>query len=351
MTFRILLIAAALLCLARAAAAEPGARVLDAEELAAWKAIRPSLSIRARVGDGRAKTKRAVAIARGERLALSVDAAAGSAIRWYLVLPDLTRNYANAAPPWEPNAYAWTGMDDVGYFQVELVALRDRAEIEPFAGGEIAAAIAALPDGRGFYHAEVGTFWFAADVAVDGRAKRTRGAADVTDRGIAAEVTRIAVRDDATYLGALAGFYNVAGLFGSTTYQAAHHVGADCADILMAAHGEWRRKPLSTNYNVQQLTQRLRTVAKLDVVDGAPSRALRWGEEIEPGDFIAVRYAGFKKFVHVGALARDEDGDGVLSGGDIVLHAGPDPLHETRLADGAFDGAVVILRPAGIAAR
>jgi hypothetical protein len=348
---RLVPLLAALLCLAETAAAEPSARALGADELAAWRVIRPSLEIRVQVDGGRTAAKRAVAITHGQRLTLSVAAKEGAAIRWYLVLPDLTRNYANAAPPWEPNAYAWTGMDAIGYFQVELVDLRDRAEIEPFAGSAIRDALAAIVGVNGFYHADVGTFWFAADTSIDGRSTRTRGAADVTDRGIASEVTRVAVRTDASYVGALEGFYNVAGLFGSTTYQAARHIGADCADILMAAHAEWRRRPLAANYNVQQLTQKLRKVAALDVADGAPSQALRWGEEIAPGDFIAVRYEGFKKFVHVGALYRDDDGDGILSAGDLVLHAGPDPLHLTRLEGGAFDGQVVILRPSPPARR
>jgi hypothetical protein len=119
----------------------------------------------------------------------------------------------------------------------------------------------------------------------------------------------------------------------------------------MAAHAEWRGKPLGANTNVQQLTQKLRKIAELDVADGAPSLALRWGEAIEAGDFIAVKYEGFKKFVHVGALARDDDGDGLLSASDLVLHAGPDPLHPTRLHHGAFDGHVVILRPSRPAPR
>jgi hypothetical protein len=348
MTRSTAILAAALLAAgSSASAADPAsARLLGAEELASWKAIRPSLSIRTQVDGGKVSARKAVAIARGQRLSLSVDAKEGAAIRWYLVLPDLTRNYANAAPPWEPNAYAWTGMDAIGYFQIELAGFRDEAEIEPFAGAAIADAVAAITGSRSFYHADVGTFWFAADTSLGGRTARTRGAADVTDRGIAAEVTRVAVRADSTYVGALEGFYNVAGLFGSTTYQAAHHVGADCADILMAALSEWRKKPLGANYNVQQLTQRLRKVAALDVADGSPSQALRWGEAIERGDFIAVKYEGFRKYVHVGALARDDDRDGLLSAKDLILHAGPDPLHLTRLEGGAFDGEVLILRPA-----
>jgi hypothetical protein len=344
--------ALASLVLAADAAADgiPAARVLAADEVAAWGAIRLSLSIRTSVDGGRPSARRAVAVERGQRLALSLEAEDGVGIRWYLVLPDLSRNYANAAPPWETNAYAWTGMDSIGYVQIELVGLRDRAEIEPFTGSAIPEALSALDDPRGFYHADVGTFRFAADVTRGGRTARTPGAVENTDRGIASAVTRVTVRGGPGYLGFLEGFYNVAGLFGSTTYQATRHVGADCADILTAAHAEWHRRTLATNRNVQQLARELRRVAEIDVADGVPSRSLRWGETVEPGDFIAVRYEGFRKFVHIGALARDDDGDGVLGAGDLILHAGPDPLHPTRLGCGAFDGHVVILRPAGIAA-
>ncbi len=350
MTRRTAILAVALLGSVASASvgAGTGARVLDADDLAAWKAIRPSLAIRTRVDGGRVAARPTVVVVRGQRLALSLKAKEGAAIRWYLVLPDLAHNYANAAPPWEPNAYAWTGMDEIGYLQIELVDFRDRAEIEPFAGSAIRDAIAALENADGFYHADAGTFRFAADASKGGRAARTPGATDVTDRGIAKAVTRVTVRTGSGYVGALEGFYNVAGLFGSTTYQAARHIGADCADILMAARAEWQGKPLAANFNVQQLTQRLRKIAEVDVVDGAPSKTLRWGEVIEPGDFIAVRYQGFRKFIHIGALFSDDDGDGVLSGWDLILHAGPDPLHLTRLEDGAFDGRVVVLRPAGI---
>jgi hypothetical protein len=139
----------------------------------------------------------------------------------------------------------------------------------------------------------------------------------------------------------------VAGLFGSTTYQSAHHIGADCADLLMAALSEWRRKPLGANTNVQQLTQRLKGVADIRLAEGRPSAPLRWGDDVRGGDFIAVKYDGFRKFVHIGALYGDADGDGLLGPGDLVLHAGPEPLHLSRLGGGVFDGAVRILRPDG----
>jgi hypothetical protein len=64
-----------------------------------------------------------------------------------------------------------------------------------------------------------------------------------------------------------------------------------------------------------------------------------------PGDFIAVNYDDSKRYHHIGALYSDHNGNGLLDADDIVLHAGPAPLHFTALSSGAFDGDVVILKP------
>jgi hypothetical protein len=153
------------------------------------------------------------------------------------------------------------------------------------------------------------------------------------------------VRESNDYLGVLSGFYNVPGVFGSTTYQTVHHLGADCADVLLAAWAEWTRRPFGKNTNVQSLTEKFRPVAKLDIIDGVPTQKLRWGHEVHPGDFIAVKYEGTRKYGHIGALHRDVDQNDLLSAQDLILHNGPDALHDTALAEGAFDGQVLILRP------
>ncbi len=73
---------------------------------------------------------------------------------------------------------------------------------------------------------------------------------------------------------------------------------------------------------------------------------MRWGDGIEPGDFIAVSYSeDAKKYHHIGALLSDENGNGILDPKDSVLHTGPDPIHKSLLEEGGFDGTVVILRP------
>ena len=62
--------------------------------------------------------------------------------------------------------------------------------------------------------------------------------------------------------------------------------------------------------------------------------------------FRALRgYEGAAQYQHIETLYRDRNGNGLLDESDLVLHAGPDPLHFSELRSGKFDGTVVILRP------
>ena len=86
-------------------------------------------------------------------------------------------------------------------------------------------------------------------------------------------------------------------------------------------------------------------VVEFEFLEGRTNKELRWGRDICPGDFIAVRYSGRKQYQHIGALFSDANGNSILDGGDLVIHAGPQPLHYSYLKDGNFDGHVAILRP------
>ncbi len=66
-------------------------------------------------------------------------------------------------------------------------------------------------------------------------------------------------------------------------------------------------------------------------------------EDVRRGDVIAVRYRSGQQFRHVGVLAGD--GNGILDGRDVVIHARPRPLRYSYLSEGNFNGEVVILRP------
>ena len=76
-----------------------------------------------------------------------------------------------------------------------------------------------------------------------------------------------------------------------------------------------------------------------------PRPTLRIQTRIGEGPWSRWRKRPLKKYHHVGALWEDANGNGTLDGDDIVIHAGPDPLHLSYLKYGAFDGRVVILKP------
>jgi hypothetical protein len=333
----------------------------SADELRLERLPRPTLSIRVQRTGRAVRMDREVSIVKGEQVRLSLARQGEGQPHWFLILPDVSRNYSNAGRPDEADAYRWHGLQAISYWQVELEDLRGRWEIEPFAGASVADAVkrlgealvagGAAPQNLRYFRSDVGTFWFAASVEFSRGTTRTPGATETDARGLSPLVLRLSVRESNGYLGALSAFYNVPGVFGSTTYQAIHHLGADCADVLLAALAEWTGQPPGKNTNVQSLTEKLQHVAELDIVDGVPNQKLRWGAEIQPGDFIAVRYEGSRKYGHIGALHSDTDGDGVLSAKDLTLHNGPDALHDTALEEGAFDGHVLILRPAPLSTK
>jgi len=308
--------------------------------------------IQTSIDGGPWRSRAAIYPLKGQDVALRVKPVPDATIRWYLVFPDLTRNYSNANNPWEDNAYRWKGFDQIDYYRIELTAARGRFEIRPLAAGnkvwdEVLAALRASErdDHRlRFYRPDAGSFWFQAVLEKGGVVTRSPGLEDVDDRGISRKVLRVSVRDGEGFLGYLSSYFNVPGVFGSVLYQSNNYIGADCADVLMAAWSKYRKRPNKKNYNVQMLVGKLRKVAAFDVKGGAPSEDVSW-EEIRPGDFIAVRYEDASRYQHIGALYSDANDNGLFDAEDLVIHAGPDPLHLSKMEWGAFDGHVVILRP------
>jgi hypothetical protein len=164
-------------------------------------------------------------------------------------------------------------------------------------------------------------------------------------QGLSPKVLRISIREGQDYLGYLTSFFNVPGLFGSTTYQSEHYIGVDCADVLITAFHKWKGRPLEKNYNVAMLVNKSTKLSELSIKGGVPDRNLVWKNDFLPGDFIAVKYQGAQQYQHIGAMAKDANQNGVLDENDLVIHAGPLPLHYSSLKEGNFDGQVVILRP------
>lgn len=292
---------------------------------------------------------------KGRKVMLKVDRIPEAKIKWHQIVPDISKIYKNANFPWEKDPYKWIGLAKIDYHRKELTEFRDIWQIKPFDNAnnpEIrdkeSSSYSFFQDETAnsrFYHKDVGSFWFQVEIAREGKIYRSPGIEDSDEKGLSPKVFRVSIRDGKGYIGYLTSFFNVPGLFGSTTYQSSNYIGTDCADVLMAAHGKWKNKPITKNYNVAMLVSQWRHVEKFDILKGTPDKQLKWSRDINPGDFIAVRYSGSKQYQHIGALFEDANKDGLLTGDDIVIHAGPAPLHCSYIREGNFDGHVVILRP------
>jgi len=292
---------------------------------------------------------------KGQKVLLRVREISGAAIRWYRIFPDISKFYKNANHPWEKNPYQWVGFDKIDYHREELALFRDQWEIEPFKTVRSTDpsdiwdnalswfGFSESADSR-YCQKDVGSFWFQAVTEKNGKTEKTPGIEDSGERGLSPKVFRISLRDSEGYVGYLTSFFNVPGLFGSVPYQSNNHIGADCADILIAAYGKWKGKRIKKNYNVAMLVNKFPVIAEFEMAEGSPDKAVQWGK-IRSGDFIAVRYRPGSQYQHIGALFRDANENGILDGRDLVLHAGPDPLHFSYLEEGGFDGHVRILRP------
>jgi hypothetical protein len=171
------------------------------------------------------------------------------------------------------------------------------------------------------------------------------GIEDNDFRGISPKVFRVSIRESDDYIGYITSFYNVPGLFGSTPYQANNFIGIDCAEVLMSAFSLWKGMTSNKDHNVAMIVKIMKKRAVSTLTGGTPETTIRWNSQIRPGDFIAVRYEGTKHYQHIGALYQDANGNGILDGDDMVLHAGPFPLRTAQLSEGSFDGNVIIVRP------
>jgi hypothetical protein len=299
-----------------------------------------ALSVEASIDDGPWAPVVAVDLKQGQSLKLRVDVEGD--VSWHAIVPDVSQAYKNAQMPWDPEPYKWIGFAEISYEEHELRAVRGQREVEPLS---VLPQLWAAQSPRAFLAQDLGSYWLQVRVN-EGRegAQRTAGVADKTRYGLSEQVLRISVRPDDSYLGWLSTYLHVPGLFGSIPRQSWNYQGVDCADVLVAAYGRWKGKRDPKDYNVAMLVTGNKHRLSMDVQAGVPDRALRWGDDVQPGDWLAVRYAGARQYQHIGALFAD-DGDGVLGPEDTVLHAGPQALHLSPLADGGFDGHVVVMRP------
>jgi len=299
----------------------------------------PTLTMEVRVADGAWTAELAAYPLAGQEVALRVAEQPGAEPRWYQIFPKLDEMYKNANHPWEDDPYQWVDLDDIDYVRVERSDLRGQWQVKPL------DVPARDPDRSRFHQRGIGSSWYQVELHSPDGVAISPGIESNDERGLAPQVMRISVRDGEGYIGWLTSFFNVPGLFGSVVKQSSGYVGVDCADVLVAAFHRWRGRPLSKNYNVAMLVELWPRVLELDLEGGEPVEPVTWGGQLRPGDILAVRYPGRAQYQHIGALYQDADGDGLLGGDDLVLHAGPWPLQTSRLDQGGFDGHVVVMRP------
>jgi hypothetical protein len=328
----------------------------------------PTFLIQSSINDGPWVKSTAVYPLKGQKVVLKVDRISGGEIRWHQIIPDTSKIYKNANFPWDKDPYKWVGFAKIDYHRKELTGFRGRWQIEPVdrendtgVRDKKTSSVRSLWNKAAnskFYHEDVGSFWFQAEVKKEGVIYRSPGIEDSDKKGLSPKVFRVSIRDGEGYIGYLTSFFNVPALFGSVTYQSNNYIGADCADVLVAAYGKWKNKPIEKNYNVAMLVSEWPKVREFDLLEGTPNKQLKWGRDVRPGYFIAVRYSGSrqyqhiavrysgsKQYQHIGALFSDANQNGVLDGGDLVIHAGPVPLHCSYLREGNFDGHIIILQP------
>ncbi|MEW6087170.1 MAG: hypothetical protein AB1498_02595 [bacterium] len=278
---------------------------------------------------------------KGDIIKLKVEKIENANIKWYQIVTDLFKTYKNANRPWENDPYKWIGFSKIDYQRKELTQFRNKWEIIPYEN------LNYNEDkfiNNPIYNNNTGSFWFQAEIEKNGIKYKTPGIEDSDNYGLSPKVFRISIREKDSYLGYLTTFLNVPGLFGSIPYQSNNYIGVDCADVLMVSYGKWKNKRIDRDYNIGMIMNEFKTVVKFKINEGKPSVNLKWGKDIIPGDFIAVKYFGGKQYQHIGALYSDENKNGVLDEDDIIIHAGPYPLHKSYLNETNFDGDVVVIR-------
>jgi hypothetical protein len=303
--------------------------------------------IHSRIDNESWKKVRAITPKKGQQITLKTTKMSNATIRWYQIFPDISKSYKNANHPWEANPYKWVGFGKIDYERKELTHFRGQWKIRPFekySDMENQRLREEVSHSR-FYQKNVGSFWFQVEIEKNGKITKSAGIENSNERGLSPKVFRVSIRNGKGYIGYLTTFFNVPGLFGSINYQSNHYIGVDCADVLVAAYAKWRGKSMKKNYNVAMLVNKLSKRSQFDIVNGMPNKNLKWGKDVHPGDFIAVRYVGARQYQHIGALSGDANKNGVLDGGDLIIHAGPSPLHYSYLREGHFNGHVVILKP------
>jgi hypothetical protein len=247
--------------------------------------------------------------------------------------------YANAVV-FGPSHGTWIGYDKLEYFDTDLDAEGATLTVHDARPSDDDLADKRLPEQRGLGVMRV----------------------QATVNGVATAPLRYTYRNGNDFLGWLSSFYNVPYLFGSAgkgvKNQAEQYIGADCADILVAAlrRAGWRKLEYSS---VADLVDALHPVGKPVVVKPCQggvceATAARYGRDVRPGDMLALDYIGAesdlpREWDHIVVVVEDRGPGGVPDGRlgpeDLVMDSGSaEGLKQAPLGDQGLV-RVAVLRP------
>ena len=292
------------------------------------------------VDDGKFLSGSSVYLKPTQKLTLQFDIQNAKKIKWYQIIPDISKFYKNSNYPWEENSYKWVGYGKIDYKRVEIKSFRDSKKV--ILTREVLEANRL--DGNYLYNSKLGSFWFEAEATLkSGKVVKSKGIRNIEKKGLSPKVFRVSYMLDKTYIGYLTTFFNVPGIFGSMPYQSRNYIGVDCADVLVATTKIMNHEKNTKNYDVSMLVDKFNIKVKLSIDNGKPDKLLQWGIDFNKGDFIAVNSSPDSKYYHIGMLYGDENNNGILDEEDTVINAGPEALHIDTLVDGAFKGSVAIL--------
>jgi hypothetical protein len=268
-------------------------------------------------------------------------------VEWRRVEPrpqHLTTPAPNASVPVYANAVVlgpdhgkWIGFDRLEYFESALTGDGTTRLVRD----ALPSANASLPScaPRAEPWAGLGAMHLAATVHLGDDAAATAGAEDAPDGTIAARVFRYSFRSGNDFIGWLTSYFNVPYLFGSAgkgaKAQAERYVGADCADVLVAA--------------LRRLGGKIEYTSVADLVDALPHVT----GPVHVGDLYALDYVDYadlpRSWDHIVALVEDRGPDGKPDGKpgpeDLVMDTGnADGLKVAPLADQG-EVRIAVLRP------
>jgi hypothetical protein len=247
--------------------------------------------------------------------------------------------YANAVV-FGPSHGTWIGYDKIEYFETDLDGDGPTLTVRDARPTDDELAEKRAPELRGLGVMRV----------------------QATVNGITTAPLRYSYRNGDDFLGWLSSFYNVPYLFGSAGMgaknQAEQYIGADCADILVAAlrRAGWKKLEYSS---VADLVDALHPVGKPVIVKpcqagACEATALRYGKEVRPGDMLALDYIGAESDLprawdHIVVVVEDRGPGGVPDGKlgpeDLVMDSGSaEGLKQAPLGEQGLV-RVAVLRP------